>query len=171
MLEELEAKYQLVPINITRASNIEQFRRISPNHKIPALTHWEKESDAPVHLFESGAILLYLGDGLNWYQLTPRTIEIVLCGSCGRWPVWVHGRQATIFSGMLQRTCLTRRRYLNECQRLYGVLKIGSESLSCGWRIQYYRYSDGGFTDTSVTRLIWLNSQVLAPVSEFAGKT
>ena len=44
MLEELGVDYQLVPINITEGEQHEErFDIVSPNHKIPALTHYVGE--------------------------------------------------------------------------------------------------------------------------------
>jgi GST-like protein len=59
LLEELGAAYEIVPVNIRLG---EQFRpdflKISPNNRMPAL----EDAEDGVHLFESGAILLYLAD-------------------------------------------------------------------------------------------------------------
>lgn len=57
-LEEVGANYQYHPIDITKgAQHTEAFKQISPDGKIPALTHNAEQS---ITLFESGAILLYL---------------------------------------------------------------------------------------------------------------
>lgn len=59
-LEEVGANYQYHPIDISNGEqHTESFKRISPDGKIPALTH---NTDTTITLFESGAILLYLAD-------------------------------------------------------------------------------------------------------------
>jgi GST-like protein len=59
LLEELGLPYGIVPVNIRTGAQFEpEFLKIAPNNRMPAL---EDEADG-VHLFESGAILLYLAD-------------------------------------------------------------------------------------------------------------
>ncbi|MGF6127152.1 GST-like protein [Pseudomonas frederiksbergensis] len=64
LLEELELEYRVVPINIrTGEQRQPAFQRISANGRIPAIVdHAPEGSDAPLSLFESGAILSYLAD-------------------------------------------------------------------------------------------------------------
>jgi len=59
-LEEVGEPYVYHKIDITNGSqHSENYRKISPDGKIPALVHHD---DATISLFESGAILLYLAD-------------------------------------------------------------------------------------------------------------
>lgn len=59
LLEELGLPYEIVPVNIRTGEQFRpEFLKIAPNNRMPAL---EDEADG-VHLFESGAILLYLAD-------------------------------------------------------------------------------------------------------------
>jgi len=63
MLEELGLPYRLIPIDITAGDQFEaSFLAISPNNKVPALTDPEGCNGAPISLFESGAILIYLAE-------------------------------------------------------------------------------------------------------------
>ncbi|WP_018607194.1 glutathione S-transferase family protein [Uliginosibacterium gangwonense] len=63
LLEELGVTSEIVPLNIRAGEQKnEEFKRINPNQKIPA---WYEEGDAttaPLAIFESGAILLYLAE-------------------------------------------------------------------------------------------------------------
>lgn len=63
-LEETGLAHTIRPVNISRGEQFsEAFTRIAPNQKIPALVdHAPAEGDAPVTLFESGAILWYLAE-------------------------------------------------------------------------------------------------------------
>jgi GST-like protein len=64
LLEELELDYRVVPINIRSGEQKRAtFQRISANGRIPAIVdHAPQGLDAPLSLFESGAILNYLAD-------------------------------------------------------------------------------------------------------------
>ncbi|MDB9784337.1 glutathione S-transferase [Pelagibacteraceae bacterium] len=59
MLEEINLKYKLTKINIGKDEQFEpNFKKISPFRKIPVIIDHEKN----ISLFESGAILIYLGE-------------------------------------------------------------------------------------------------------------
>ncbi|MDN3223785.1 glutathione S-transferase N-terminal domain-containing protein [Pseudomonas nunensis] len=64
LLEELGLEYRVVPVNIrTGEQKQPAFQRISANGRIPAIVdHAPEALDAPLSLFESGAILNYLAD-------------------------------------------------------------------------------------------------------------
>src|SRR5690606_11146622 len=70
MLEELGVPYHM---NYIRFSRKEQFApdflKISPNNKIPAIVDPEGPGGEPISIFESGAIMKYLG--LKFGQLYP----------------------------------------------------------------------------------------------------
>jgi GST-like protein len=62
-LEELGLPYRLHPIDITQGGQFEaDFAAISPAHKIPVIVDTDGPGDAPLPVFESGAILLYLAE-------------------------------------------------------------------------------------------------------------
>ena len=70
MLEELlalgyeGAEYDAHLIRITEGEQFSSgFVRANPNSKIPAM--WDQSANPPVRIFESGAILLYLGEKFN----------------------------------------------------------------------------------------------------------
>ena len=61
-LEEMGLKYQIFPINILENDQFQSdFLAISPNNKIPAIVDQEGPDGQPISIFESGAILQYLG--------------------------------------------------------------------------------------------------------------
>jgi GST-like protein len=62
-LEEAGLPYKLVPVNISKGEQfLPDFLRVSPNNKIPAIVdHAPSDGGPPLSLFESGAILEYLG--------------------------------------------------------------------------------------------------------------
>ena len=63
MLEELGLAYNVVSIDIWAGEQFSpDFLRISPNNKMPALVDNDGPDGAPISIFESGAILLYLAE-------------------------------------------------------------------------------------------------------------
>lgn len=62
-LEEMGLPYEVHPINISKDEQFApEFLKISPNNKIPAIVDPDGPGGKPVSIFESGAILLYLGE-------------------------------------------------------------------------------------------------------------
>src|SRR5262249_17291012 len=62
MLEELGVPYELHPININKGEQFAPgFLKISPNNRIPAILDPDGPGGRPISVFESGAILQYLG--------------------------------------------------------------------------------------------------------------
>lgn len=64
LLEELGVSYRTLPIDITRgAQHQPRYRAVNPNGKIPAIIdHAPQGGSAPITLFESGAIMVYLAE-------------------------------------------------------------------------------------------------------------
>jgi GST-like protein len=62
MLEECRLPYNIVPVNIARGDQFKpEFLRISPNNRMPAIVDPNGPGGRPISIFESGAILQYLG--------------------------------------------------------------------------------------------------------------
>ena len=69
-LEEMALPYEVVPVDILNGEqDYEVFRAINPNGRIPALT------DGPVRLFESAAILQYLGRKTGQFYPAVETVR------------------------------------------------------------------------------------------------
>ena len=62
MLEELGVPYEAHPVNINKGEQFAPaFLKISPNNRIPAIVDPDGPGGRPISVFESGAILQYLG--------------------------------------------------------------------------------------------------------------
>ena len=62
MLEELGVPYAVKYINIGRGEQFApDFLKIAPNNRMPAIIDPDGPGGAPISVFESGAILQYLG--------------------------------------------------------------------------------------------------------------
>ena len=72
MLEEIGYKYKVTKVNINKDEQFKpEFRKLSPFSKIPILIDHEKKQS----LFESGAILIYLGEKSGkFYEKSQRTV-------------------------------------------------------------------------------------------------
>src|SRR5437867_4741861 len=64
MLEECGLKYNVIPVNIREGAQFKpEFLAISPNNRMPAIVdHEPRGGGAPLSIFESGAILVYLAE-------------------------------------------------------------------------------------------------------------
>jgi GST-like protein len=127
LLEETGLPYTIRPINISKGDQFDaEFLRISPNNRIPAIVdHAPPDGGAPVSLFESGAILLYLAGK------TGRFYPADLRGrcECAQWLFWQMGGlgpmagQAHHFRLYApEKIPYAIDRYTRECGRLYRVL-------------------------------------------------
>jgi GST-like protein len=62
MLEECGLPYNLIPVNISQGDQFKpEFLKISPNNRMPAIVDHNGPGGRPISVFESGAILQYLG--------------------------------------------------------------------------------------------------------------
>ncbi|EOC0403711.1 GSH-dependent disulfide bond oxidoreductase [Cronobacter sakazakii] len=137
-LEEAGLEYRLHRVDISKGEQFKpEFLAIAPNNKIPAIIdHAPSDGGAPLSLFESGAILLYLAEKsgkLLSGELRERQVTL-------QWLFW----QVAGFGPMLgqnhhfnhfapQAVPYAIERYQVETQRLYGVLNKRLEK--CPWLV------------------------------------
>jgi len=87
-LEEMGLEYKIFPINILENDQFQpDFLRISPNNKIPAIVDQDGPRGEPISVFESGAILQYLGrkTGLFYPDDEQQRVEVE------QWLMWQMG--------------------------------------------------------------------------------
>ena len=74
MLEEINFKYKVTKVNILEGEQFNpEFRKISPFSKIPVIVDHSNNKEA---IFESGAILIYLGEKSNKFYETEDRLKI-----------------------------------------------------------------------------------------------
>ena len=126
VLEEMGLPYTLNLVDITKGEQFApEFLKVSPNNKMPAIVDPNTSGGEPISVFESGAILQYLGRKTGkFYPCNERArVEV------DQWLFWQMGG----FGPMLGQTHHFRiyapekidyaiNRYTNEAKRLYGVL-------------------------------------------------
>ena len=63
MLEECNLPYKVIPVNLGKGDQFKpDFLSISPNNRIPAIVDHQGPKGKQISIFESGAILIYLGE-------------------------------------------------------------------------------------------------------------
>ena len=129
LLEELGLTYRIVPCNIGKGDQFkDDFLAIGPNNRMPAMVdHEPLGGGAPITIFESGAIMLYIAEKAGKFlPQDPRGKWEVT-----QWVIWQMANQGpkTGECGHFRRLGDTRgdqsyalRRFTDEVNRLYGVL-------------------------------------------------
>jgi len=126
MLEECGLPYRVHAIDIGAGEQFApEFLAISPNNKIPAIVDTDGPDAAPISLFESGAILLYLAAKSG--RLLPADVRgkyevlqwlMFQMGSIG--PLLGQAHHFRIYAP--QKIPYAIERYSNEARRLYGIM-------------------------------------------------
>ncbi|WOF41905.1 glutathione S-transferase N-terminal domain-containing protein [Sphingopyxis indica] len=128
MLEETELSYEPHRIDIMAGeSHDPAFLALNPNGKIPAIYDPEGPSGAPLALFESGAILIYLADKSGRFLSSDpnaryETIQWVMWQMGGVGPMFGQLGFFHKFAGKDYADKRPRDRYAKESARLLGVL-------------------------------------------------
>lgn len=126
-LEETGMPYTIIPVNIGKGEQFQaQFLAISPNNRMPAIVdHTPMERGAPISVFESGAILLYLAEKSE--QFMPKDLRGRV--EVTQWLFWQMGGLGPMagqnhhFSRYApEKIPYAIERYVKETNRLYGVL-------------------------------------------------
>lgn len=156
MLEECGLPYVMKPVNISVGDQFKpEFLKISPNNRMPAIVDPDGPGRRPISVFESGAILQYLGRKTGkFYPKDERgRVEV------DQWLFWQMGGLGPM-AGQAHHFRLYApeqipyaiERYTNECNRLYGVMntrlkdrpflagKYSIADIACvGWTSRYER--------------------------------
>ena len=131
MLEEAEMEYKVIPVNLGAGDQFKpEFLKISPNNRMPVIVDSEGPGGEEISVFESGAILMYLGEksGKFFPQSDKERIKVL------EWLFWQIGglgpmagqvshfvNYAPNFPGDHS---YSEKRYKNEYDRLLGVMNM-----------------------------------------------
>jgi GST-like protein len=129
MLEETGLPYEVHRVDFDRNEQLSaEFLSLNPNNKIPAIVDPNGPDGAPLALFESGAILIYLADKTG--QLLPRkaadryhAIQWLMFQMGGVGPMFGQLGFFNKFAGKDYEDKRPRDRYVGESKRLLGVLE------------------------------------------------
>lgn len=157
MLEELELPYEVKYINIGAGDQFApDFLKIAPNNRMPAIIDPDGPGGAPISVFESGAILQYLGRKTGKFYPSDERARVAV----DEWLFWQMGGlgpmagQAHHFRQYApEKIVYGIDRYTNEVNRLYGVMNRRLEAnewlggadysiadMACvGWIVPYER--------------------------------
>ena len=179
MLEETGLPYTLIPVNIGRGDQFKpEFLAISPNNRMPAIVdHAPADGGAPISIFESGAILQYLGrkTGKLYPDDERARVEVE------QWLFWQMANlgpkagEANHFRNYAhEKLPYAIERFGNEMHRIYGVMnrrladrefiagRYSIADVACvGWasRAERHGHDLGGFPN--VRR--WLETMLARP--------
>jgi GST-like protein len=126
MLEECALPYVMVPVNIGKGEQFEpEFLRISPNNRMPAIVDPGGPGGKPISVFESGAILQYLGRKTGKFYPANERRRVVV----DEWLFWqmaglgpMTGQANHFLNYAKDGNDYARQRYTDEVHRLIGVM-------------------------------------------------
>ena len=127
--------YSIIPVDIGKGAQFEPaFLRLSPNNRMPAIVdHAPADGGAPISVFESGAILLYLANKAGRFLGIPTGAD-AHCGLRQRilvteWLFWqmaglgpMTGQYGHFHVYAPESIAYAKERYRNEAERLLGIL-------------------------------------------------
>lgn len=127
-LEETGLDYKILPVNIGKGEQFQpDFLKIAPNNRMPAIVdHAPKDGGgAPISVFESGAILVYLAEKTGQYLPSDtrkrfKVLEWLFWQMAGLGPMLGQNHHFNIYAP--EKIPYAMARYVNETNRLYGVL-------------------------------------------------
>jgi GST-like protein len=126
-LEETGLPYRIIPVNIGTGEQFKpDFLKIAPNNRMPAIVdHEPADGGAPISVFESGAILLYLAEKTGRFGGDTMRAR----AEVNQWLMWQMGGLGPMLGQnhhfrnyAPEKVPYAINRYLNETNRLYGVL-------------------------------------------------
>ena len=126
MLEECGLPYEIKPVNIGKGDQFKpEFLAIAPNNRMPAIVDPDGPGGKPISVFESGAILQYLGRKTGKFYPADERARVEV----EQWLFWQMGGlgpmagQAHHFRNYApEKIAYGIDRYTNEVNRLYGVM-------------------------------------------------
>ena len=153
MLEELGVPYEVKYVNIGKGDQFQpDFLKIAPNNRMPAIVDPEGPGGEPISVFESGAILQYLGRKFGKFYSSDERKRVAV----DEWLMWQMGGLGPM-SGQAghfriyapEKVQYGIDRYTNEVNRLYGVLNRQLEGKD---------YIAGEYSIADMASIGWINA-------------
>ena len=134
MLEECGLPYVVHPVDISKGEQFTgEFLKISPNNRMPAIVDPDGPGGRPISVFESGAILQYLGRKTGKFYPRDERARVAV----DEWLFWQMGGlgpmagQAVHFRRYAPEPIpYALERYTDEVNRLYGVMNTRLATLN-----------------------------------------
>jgi GST-like protein len=128
MLEECKLPYTMIPVNISKGEQFKpDFLNSSPNNRMPAIVDLAGPGGRSIAIFESGAILQYLGRKTGKFYPSDERARVEV----EQWLFWQMGGLGPM-AGQLnhfkhyarEKLIYAIARYADEVNRLYGVMNV-----------------------------------------------
>ena len=126
MLEECGLAYVMKPVAIGKGEQFKpKFLKVSPNNRIPAIVDPDGPGGRPISVFESGAILQYLGRKTGRFYPPDERKRVQV----EEWLYWqmaglgpMTGQANHFLNYAKEGSDYARQRYVDEGNRLFGVM-------------------------------------------------
>jgi GSH-dependent disulfide-bond oxidoreductase len=125
-LAEMGIPYTLHPVNIMKGGQFsDAFLKIGPNGKMPAIVDHDGPGGSPISIFESGAILQYLGRKTGLFYPSNERARV----DVDQWLFWqmaalgpMTGQAGHFVTFAKEKVSYAIDRYVTEVKRLYAVM-------------------------------------------------
>ena len=151
MLEECRLLYKVIPVNIAAGDQFKpEFLAISPNNRMPAIVDHDGAGGRPIPVFESGAILQYLGRKTGRFYPAGERARVAV----DEWLFWQMANlgpkagEANHFRRYApDQISYALDRFDNEMNRLFGVMDR---------RLKDRRYLAGAYSIADMACVGWI---------------
>ncbi len=151
MLEECRLPYNVIPVNIARGDQFsDAFLKISPNNRMPAIVDPDGPGGRPISVFESGAILQYLGRKTGRFYPSAERARVAV----DEWLFWQmanlgpkSGEAGHFRRYAPEKIPYAIDRFTNELNRLFGVMNT---------RLKEHRFLAGAYSIADMACVGWI---------------
>lgn len=151
MLEECRLPYNVIPVNIAKGEQFgPAFLKISPNNRMPAIVDPDGPGGRSISVFESGAILQYLGRKTGRFYPAAERARVEV----DQWLFWQMANlgpkagEANHFRRYApEKISYAIERFSNEMNRIYGVMNT---------RLKDRRFLAGAYSIADMACVSWI---------------
>jgi len=163
MLEELGVPYEVHPVNIGQGEQFAPaFLKISPNNRMPAIVDPNGPGGRAISVFESGAILQYLGRKYGKFYPQDERGRVAV----EEWLFWqvgglgpMAGQANHFLNYSAEDLPYPKKRYTDEVHRLFGVMNT---------RLAAKKFLAGAYSIADMACWSWVVSSArFQPLDEF----